>query len=728
MASFPQPILDKSLVNYDIRGARAKYIEKEVKLYEREQKSPPIPQKYPEDYIVNTRHGNNPVVQKAKHPNYEVRLPQGQSSFDAGGKKHYFVYHGEIKEKRSLENPYNLPPTYEFVQQYYPRNLNIQDIEGTVPGSLGNKVVKNKEQAKKLIQKDKSEIQQLQDLQKNPYEKYLDALDKFKSEMNQGQSGEFKDRHHFIVNPDNPYAPVDHPRYNNQGNQNKENTEKNSATQEKVLGKESNQDRQQQKPENNKKYYQDDESYKPRQFRDENKLQNFNSQQEIKEQQFKSQEQNQDYKKQLEYERIIQEYEKEKKLAGYKAEQQSFQKEREYQYDKNNEISLLNNEKRSNSPYQREQQGIRQSGRQSPEIDYRRQGLQSQYKSQPNLLKLNHQQDIISHAINNISPQITKQNLAPNLNLEGYIQYGKGARLNPTSMSYVGTELANKNITLTHNLLGNQIIAKEKMLRGNQKDNLRYTHTQLNFQKFEKYPGEFMDLLKEQGKPVTNENLFQLQYERANAPKSTMETLIKYPVNVYEKGEGNLDHYKRETVALPQQREIPSEYQQPLKNNSILQQRQNDDSVEYKQFKNNTPFGAPFSYNPNEYKKKEMVALNHSKQLEKIEQMMDKADKQIDNIQRSSPDIQQPHIKKTLNPEHYAEIISQIRAEEEEKARNKMEYERYLEQKHEQESFAGLGSYGDIQRQKDQKQNQSMEYIQQYGAKGLRNLSNVRIF
>lgn len=39
----------------------------------------------------------------------DVHMPQGPNAFDLGGKKHYFVHKGEIHDKRSLENPYNLP-------------------------------------------------------------------------------------------------------------------------------------------------------------------------------------------------------------------------------------------------------------------------------------------------------------------------------------------------------------------------------------------------------------------------------------------------------------------------------------------------------------------------------------------------------------------------------------------------------------------------------------------
>jgi len=65
------------------------------------------------------------------------------------------------------------------------------------------------------------------------------------------------------------------------------------------------------------------------------------------------------------------------------------------------------------------------------------------------------------------------------------------------------------------------------------------------------------------------------------------------------------------------------------------------------------PFGAPFSYNPNEFRKADMVSLNHQKLLEKIEHSIDVNDSNLEAIEYAVPEIQQPHIKKTLNQQPY---------------------------------------------------------------------------
>lgn len=85
-----------------------------------------------------------------------------------------------------------------------------------------------------------------------------------------------------------------------------------------------------------------------------------------------------------------------------------------------------------------------------------------------------------------------------------------------------------------------------------------------------------------------------------------------------------MDHYKRDPkiVNPPQQRDIPYKAYS-------WHQRQGD----------NLPLGAPFSYNPGLGKNNSTVMLNHQKQLNKLENSFEIAEKTYDNKLKTSPNI-----------------------------------------------------------------------------------------
>lgn len=59
-------------------------------------------------------------------------------------------------------------------------------------------------------------------------------------------------------------------------------------------------------------------------------------------------------------------------------------------------------------------------------------------------------------------------------------------------------------------------------------------------------------------------------------------------------------------------------------------------NLESKLAKHPLPYGAPFSYNPDEFRKGEMIQLAHHKQLEKMEAALEHSDKMINRQNTSS--------------------------------------------------------------------------------------------